>query len=412
MSYGDKLASFSSIISIVVSAFCVWPNAAKRRALLIVWLLDILKDFNYSDDQIYSVPMQKDGVDMKKLKQVIYKINYPGEGFDVESDESVKYTPKILFYTIPVFHNPTGYTLSHEKRLQLMEISRDNPELTILADEVYQLLSFDQDHNPPPPLHHYNVHQGKVYSVSSFSKMISMPSLRIGWIETCPINMKLLASCGQLDSSGCPAQISAAIVHELMLHEGEDRMAKNIQKARDFLSKNCDTIYHTLCNALNKLGVRYEMEKPAGGYFLWLSLPDINLDKLLKISTKKRVKFHIGSKFIRDLKGKKECTYIRLSLSYYSPKEMLTGCERLLYSIAELYQDEKGEKKIPIVNGYSGRLGSLIVKELDVNCVGFNSKMSLKELIAAALTAMLPPPNTLPRLPLFDPGNLAFSVTR
>ena len=337
--------------------------------------LSILKDFNYSEHQIHSVPMEKDGVNLSKLQEIILNIKCPSD-----EDFIVDYTPKILFYTIPVFHNPTGYTLSHEKRFELMEISKANPELTILADEVYQLLSFDSKHKPPPPLHHYNTHHGKILSVSSFSKMISMPALRIGWIETCPENMKILTDCGQLDSSGCPAQISAAIIHELMLHEGEDKLASNIQNARTFLSKNCDIIYDTLYNGLDKLAVKYEMEKPIGGYFLWLSLPTLNLDNLLEISIKNRVKFHIGNKFIRDAQGKKDCTYIRLSLSYYLPDDMKIGCERLLQSIKETRDNLL--KKTSIINGCTGRLGSLIVKELkelNENYIGFNSNSTIED---------------------------------
>lgn len=58
-----------------------------------------------------------------------------------------------VVYVIPTFSNPTGVTLSMERRHRLLDLSR-RTEAKIVADEVYQFLAFDDQHPPPPSLFH------------------------------------------------------------------------------------------------------------------------------------------------------------------------------------------------------------------------------------------------------------------
>src|SRR5215204_5478268 len=68
-------------------------------------------------------------------------------GLIIESlEENLKiHKPKFL-YTIPIHHNPTGTTLTEVRRVRLMELAQQF-DFLILADEVYQLLSYTD--NPP-----------------------------------------------------------------------------------------------------------------------------------------------------------------------------------------------------------------------------------------------------------------------
>lgn len=70
----------------------------------------------------------------------------------LESNPALK--PKFV-YTIPAFHNPTGYSLSHERKQHLVRMAAKY-DFMVLADEVYQLLGFDGVPRPADALCYYD----------------------------------------------------------------------------------------------------------------------------------------------------------------------------------------------------------------------------------------------------------------
>jgi 2-aminoadipate transaminase len=112
----------------------------------------IFKDYHY---KLVSVPMESDGMDLEAL------------------EEKVKETKPKLVYTIPVYHNPSGITMSVEKRKKLIKLSQKY-NFKILADEVYQNLNYDDSSPPPPEMCTFDdcLTGGTVYSVGTFSKTI------------------------------------------------------------------------------------------------------------------------------------------------------------------------------------------------------------------------------------------------
>ena len=81
-----------------------------------------------------------------------------------------------FLYTIPTFQNPTGRTLSKERRKRLAERARDG--LLVLEDDPYGLVRFEG--KPPPTVFELARGQNVVYS-SSFSKTVA-PGLRVGYL--------------------------------------------------------------------------------------------------------------------------------------------------------------------------------------------------------------------------------------
>jgi 2-aminoadipate transaminase len=112
----------------------------------------IFKDYHY---KLVSVPMESDGMDLEAL------------------EVKVKETKPKLVYTIPVYHNPSGITMSVEKRKKLIKLSQKY-NFKILADEVYQNLNYDDSSPPPPEMCTLDdcLTGGTVYSVGTFSKTI------------------------------------------------------------------------------------------------------------------------------------------------------------------------------------------------------------------------------------------------
>jgi len=316
-------------VSLLCSVF-----ATKQKTLMIAenptyfLMLDIFKDFNLD---VATVPMEVDGLSINKLRKLV-------------EEKSSEYE-KIILYTIPVSHNPTGYTMTEQKKILLCELA-DEYNLMIWADETYQMLYFNE--KPSPPLYYYN--PNKVISLGTFSKILA-PSLRVGWLQTSPKLMKPVKSCGQLDSSGGVNPITSSIVHQLLMN-GEQE--KYLEYIRNVLSKKC----YTLCERLDKSDlVKYN--KPTGGYFLWL---DIGLNGKDFLDYCSKIKFHPGFKFTI---GSSCDNYIRLSFSFYRVDEYLLGVERLLEQL-EVYKEEyMRNKQFVSVCGHRGRLGNRIVNYLN-----------------------------------------------
>ena len=119
--------------------------------------INIFKDFKLD---IRTISIEKDGLDVDELTAKIKEIR--------KKDNN----DQIFLYTIPTFHNPTSYTMSEKKREQLGNLCNEE-DLIVFADEVYQLLYFEDKDKPPPPLCYYNEN---IISLGSFSKILA-PSL-------------------------------------------------------------------------------------------------------------------------------------------------------------------------------------------------------------------------------------------
>ena len=279
--------------------------------------INIFKEFGF---EVETINLENDGINLDELS----------EKLDNNKDE-VK-----LLYTIPTFHNPTSITMTHEKRKNLIELSKKH-NMYIIADEVYQLLYFDK--KPDLPLYYYG---GNVFSLSSFSKILA-PSLRLGWIQCNDELMNMLSGCGQLDSSGGINPFISRIVHNVIENGDLDTYIKN---TRSTLKDRCDT----LCNSLT--GLKYN--KPDGGYFIWIDTP-FDSRKFLTYCEDKQIKFHTGNKFSGH--GRLE-NCLRLSFSFYDADGLQIGGNRLSKAYSE-YLDCH-EKTQLYIYGARGRLGSKI----------------------------------------------------
>ncbi|OQR90600.1 aminotransferase [Thraustotheca clavata] len=303
--------------------------------------LSIMKDFKMN---IRQIEMEEDGINVNKLEELLKS----------------GVVPKAL-YTIPTCHNPTGRTMSVAKRARLVELSHEYGFM-IIADEVYQLLSFPHI-TPPPPMFTFDKY-GTVFALGSFSKILA-PALRLGWIQASTKLLQPLVASGQLDSSGGINPVIQGIVHAAITSGAQ-------QQHLDWTTATLWSRAHTLMDALQaKLPAGTTFERPDGGYFILVKLPKgLLAAELLPIAEKHKVLFLPGSSF-----GASMTNFLRLSFSWYTAEEMSIGAERLAAAIVE-YQALK--KNAPVqtttnaakakvqlaLHGANGRLGSLIASEL------------------------------------------------
>ncbi|KAF0684133.1 Aste57867_23863 [Aphanomyces stellatus] len=300
---------------------------------------------------------------MKDFKMNVKQIEMEEDGLNVDALEAVLKSgvvPKV-FYTIPTCHNPTGRTMSVAKREKLVELSHEYG-FVIIADEVYQLLSFPHV-TPPPPMFTFDKYD-TVLAMGSFSKILA-PALRLGWVQGSPKLLQPLIASGQLDSSGGINPVVQGIVHAAL---SSGRQRQHLDWTTATLWSRADTLMKAL---EAKLPAGTTFERPDGGYFILVRLPDgLHASELLPIAEKHKVQFLPGASFAATMSN-----YLRLSFSWYTADEMAVGAQRLADAIRE-YQQHKASHPSSsasavtaaqtrvALHGATGRLGSLIASEL------------------------------------------------
>jgi DNA-binding transcriptional MocR family regulator len=222
--------------------------------------------------------------------------------------------PKFL-YTIPIHHNPTGTTLTEPRRARLLELAQQF-DFLILADEVYQLLSYTDD--PPKPFAAH-IDNENVISLGSFSKILA-PGLRLGWIQAHDKVIKRLVGSGLLDSGGGMNPFTSAIVRG-MLESGD--LEKNIGKLKQIYQNQLSAMDEAL--RLHLPDVAYHV--PNGGYFVWLRFPEqIDASELRQRAKTFKVGLRQGALFSTTSGSKNN---VRLCFAYYDETHIEEGILRL-----------------------------------------------------------------------------------
>jgi 2-aminoadipate transaminase len=240
------------------------------------------------------------------------------DGLVVEAvQEALGSTRPAFLYTIPTYHNPTSACLTASRREALARLSRDH-RLTVVADEVYHPLAYTAP--PPPPLAAFIPSAPGILSLGSFSKILA-PGLRLGWLQAAPAVIERFVRCGLLDSGGGLNPFTSGVVRSALEIGGVDRTLA-------FLRQAYTRRLQAMCAALRArlpAGVRFT--EPAGGFFVWLTLPaGVDSLELRATARLQGVDFMPGPRFSsRD--GLRNS--LRLSFAYYDIPELVQGVERL-----------------------------------------------------------------------------------
>jgi len=221
--------------------------------------------------------------------------------------------PKPAFlYTIPTFQNPSGRTLSLDRRRRIVELARAH-ELLVLEDDPYGLVRYAGE--PVPTLFELDGGGSVAYS-SSFSKTIA-PGIRVGYFvlpESLERELEQLA----VGTYITPVLLGQATVHEF-LRRG--RFEPNLERVRGLLGERRDAMLDAL---EAELGGTATWSRPDGGYFVWLELPeDVDAAELLARAEAEGVTFVKGA----DFGGPPSSA--RLAFSFVSPDEIREGVGRL-----------------------------------------------------------------------------------
>jgi 2-aminoadipate transaminase len=220
---------------------------------------------------LLEIPVDDDGMDIDALEGLV---------------AAAGRTPKAI-YTIPTFQNPSGVTLSLERRHRLLDLARAWGSM-VIDDDPYGLLRFAGD--PLPTLRELGAGDPLVFSVRTFSKIVA-PGLRVGWVDTVPELQPLLINAKQaMDTcTNLPAQrlltgflTGGHLENHLVTQRAEYKRRKEAMHAA--LREHFGDIAH--------------WTDPEGGFFLWVTLENgVDTTELFERALAEGVAFIPGPAF-------------------------------------------------------------------------------------------------------------------
>jgi 2-aminoadipate transaminase len=281
--------------------------------------LGALQAWNAYGAQYISVPSDENGMVVDEL------------------EDALRIGPKFI-YVLPNFQNPSGTTMSLERRKKLVEIA-DRYGVPIIEDDPYGQLRYDGDHLPSVVSldseyrnENNGQYSGNVIYMSTFSKLLA-PGLRLAWVIAPPEVIRRLVMTKQA------ADLHTSTFNQIVAHEVAkggflDEHVKVIRatykERRDVMLETMDEIWPS--------EVRWT--RPEGGMFLWGILPEkMDAAELFKSAIEKKVAFVPGAAFHPTGGGQNT---MRINFSYTDPDATREGITRLgLLLREEVFKDAK-----------------------------------------------------------------------
>ena len=268
--------------------------------------LGALQAWNAYGAEYVTVPMDEDGMVTEALENALRS--------------GVKF-----IYVLPNFQNPTGVTLSLQRRQELIEIA-DRYGVPIIEDDPYGQLRYEGE-NLPSIVSMDNEYRrnggieyrGNVIYLSTFSKTLA-PGLRLAWVVApTPVIRKLVQA-----KQG--ADLHTSTFNQIVAFEvGRGGfLDRHIWLIRRVYGER----RNIMLDAMEELfppGVSWT--KPQGGLFLWGMLPKgMDTSEVFKIAVERKVAFVPGTSFYALGGGENT---MRLNFSYSNPDQIQIGIERL-----------------------------------------------------------------------------------
>lgn len=259
-----------------------------------------LGTFKSYEADIRHLEMDADGLDPEQLTNTIHALRAEGK--------QIKF-----LYTVPNYNNPTGVTMSAQRRQEILDIClREN--VLILEDNPYGLLYYDQ----PAPNAMRSLNESHVIYLGSLSKILS-PGVRVGFvIAPHAVREKLILAVESSILS--PSMLNQYLVTEYL--EGSDWQGQ-IDTFRGIYRERRDA----LLGAMEEYLPQLSWTTPLGGFFSWVDLPpQLDSKQMLPRAVKELVAYTPGTGFYADGRGH---TQLRLSFSLPTPDRIRLGVRRL-----------------------------------------------------------------------------------
>lgn len=254
-----------------------------------------LNTFRSYNAHLAGVPVESDGMDMQALEQAL------------QTEKNVRF-----IYTIPNFQNPSGVTMSLEKRRRLYELAK-RYQVMILEDNPYGDLRFAGEH--VPAIKSFD-EDGLVVYMGSFSKVVS-PGMRVGYaIGPKPVLQKMIV-CKQGEDVHTNIW-SQIICHRLMTEYDFDA---HLEALREIYRKK----YAVLQKAMQEhLAPHITWDEIEGGLFVWCRLPDgVDMNDFCRQAVLRKVCVVPGNAFLTD--ESQPCQAFRINYSTPTDEQLVRG---------------------------------------------------------------------------------------
>lgn len=188
------------------------------------------------------------GAQPDSIERMIYRLHKQGQ------------TPK-FFYTVPNFHNPTGYTATLQRRREILSLaSRYN--FLIVEDNPYGEISYE---GTVPESYKSLDQEGRVIYLGSFSKTLA-PGIRIGWMVAGPAlreKVVLAKQTADLCSSSLGQYLALRLSEEGFVDRHVRRVISSYRRKRDAMISGMERHFPS--------GITFS--RPRGGFFIWVTFP-------------------------------------------------------------------------------------------------------------------------------------------
>lgn len=265
-----------------------------------------LNSFRSYLGQLVGVPVESDGMNMEALEEAL------------KNNENVKF-----IYTIPNFQNPSGVTMSYEKRKKMYELACKY-NVIILEDNPYGDLRYSGDHIPT--IKSLDT-EGRVIYAGTFSKVIS-PGMRVGWCIAPKEIISKIVVCKQGEdvhtniwSQMVCSEFMANYDYEAHLENLRNIYRKKAQFAMDLLDKY--------------LAPKITYDKIDGGLFIWCKLPEnVDMPEFCKTAVLNKVCVVPGNAFLTDENEKTNA--FRINFSTPTDEQLEKGI-KILGEVANMF---------------------------------------------------------------------------
>lgn len=277
--------------------------------------LGALQAWNAYGAQYISVPSDEDGMIMDKL------------------EEALRIGPKFI-YVLPNFQNPSGATMSLERRKRLILLA-DQYGVPIVEDDPYGQLRYDGEHIPSVVYldsryrndgEENGDYTGNVIYLSTFSKLLA-PGLRLAWVVAPPQVIRRLVMTKQaadLHTSSFNQYVAYEVAKGGFLDEHVKVIRATYKERRDVMLEMMDEMFPP----------EMRWTKPLGGMFLWGMMPEgVDAAEVLKEALVRKVAFVPGTAFHPNGGG---ANTMRLNFSFSSPDVIREGITRLGTTLKEI----------------------------------------------------------------------------
>lgn len=257
-----------------------------------------LNSLRFYRADLIGVPVEEDGMDTEELERVL-------------KNNDVK-----LIYTIPTFQNPSGITMSLEKRKKVLELAQKY-DVLILEDNPYGDLRFSGE--DVPTIKSMDTEDRVIY-VGSFSKILS-PGMRLGYVVA---NEEII---GKIEIAKQANDVHTPLITQMMATEFINRydIEEYIEKGRQLYGRKCRFMLECMDRYFPK-SVTYT--RPEGGLFIWCTAPEgTDSNAVLAECLKEKVAFVAGNSFAVD--SGKPSNFFRLNYSTMPEEKIEKGIKSL-----------------------------------------------------------------------------------